>query len=224
MSETLEAGRELTSAAVYRLARQTVAKQTVEPEPFAPDVDGEVIGDLGQLTGRTFRTIYADPPWPYGNQGTRASTDNHYPTMSVEDIAAMPVEALAADDAHLHLWTTNSFLPRAFEVIEAWGFEYKSCFVWVKPQMGIGNYWRVSHEFLLLGVRGDAKSFRTHDQKSWAAFDRTRHSAKPEEVRHAIEVVSQGPYLELFGRKPIQGWTVYGNQITAGGGSLFAKH
>ena len=93
--------------------------------------------------GSRFSTIYADPPWKYDNQGTRAATDNHYPTLTVEQIAAEPVAELAADNCHLHLWTTNGFLPAAFYVIEAWGFEYKSMFVWVKPTLGIGNYYRL---------------------------------------------------------------------------------
>jgi N6-adenosine-specific RNA methylase IME4 len=170
------------------------------------------VTDLELLGGREFGTVYADPPWLYGNQGTRASTGNHYSGMTVDDICALPVEAAVAENAHLHLWTTNGFLAASMRVIEAWGFEYKSCFVWVKPQMGIGNYWRVSHEFMLLGVRGTAP-FRNRSLMSWGQFDRTRHSAKPEAVRAQIESASPGPYLELFGRRPATGWTVWGNEI-----------
>ncbi len=224
VAETREARKELTSVSVYRLGKKFKAKDTTAVQEFDVTSGGEVVSDLADLAGRKFGCIYADPPWSYGNQGTRAATDNHYATMAVEDIAAMPIGELAAADAHLHLWTTNAFLPRAFEIIDAWGFEYKSCFVWVKPQMGIGNYWRVSHEFLLLGVRGNAKSFQVHDKKSWSEIDRTKHSAKPEQVRHMIEAVSLGPYLELFGRSSIQGWTVYGNQVDADGERLFAKN
>lgn len=174
---------------------------------------GPVTNDLATLAGQKFGTIYADPPWAYGNQGTRASTDNHYGTMTVDDLCAMPVEEIVAADAHLHLWTTNSFLPDSFRLMAAWGFEYRSCFVWVKPQLGIGNYWRVSHEFLLLGIRGDAKRFNEHSHKSWDTFDRTRHSSKPEQIRVIIERVSPGPFLELFGRFSVPGWTVFGNQV-----------
>jgi N6-adenosine-specific RNA methylase IME4 len=78
--------------------------------------------------------------------------------------------------------------------------------------MGIGNYWRVSHELLLLGVRGRCP-FEDRSRKSWLQADRTEHSRKPREVREAIEKVSPGPYLELYGRERIHGWTVYGNQI-----------
>lgn len=172
------------------------------------------VGDLESLgaCGQKFGTIYADPPWVYGNQATRASTGNHYDGLSVDDICALPVKALAADVAHLHLWTTNGFLFDAKRVMEAWGFEYRSCFVWVKPQMGIGNYWRVSHEFMLLGIRG-SQTFLDKSLMSWGRFNRSQHSAKPEEIRQMVERASLGPRLELFGRRAVDGWTVWGNQI-----------
>lgn len=187
-------------------------------EPLSDDceaVQGDVAESLAAKSGRKFGCVYADPPWQYGNQSTRASTDNHYDTMTIADLKALPVASVVADDAHLHLWTTNAFLRDSFDVIEAWGFEYRSVFVWVKPQMGIGNYWRVSHEFLLTAIRGDSKRFNDRSLMSWLQADRTKHSAKPEAVRGFIERASPGPYLELFGRKPVGGWTVLGNQIDA---------
>jgi N6-adenosine-specific RNA methylase IME4 len=123
------------------------------------------------------------------------------------------VKALAADASHLHLWTTNAFLRDAFGVMEAWGFDYKSVFVWVKPKMGIGNYWRVSHEFMLLGIRGKPE-FRRRDCMSWGQFDRTAHSKKPRDVRRLVEAVSHGPYLELYGRETVPNWRVYGNEVS----------
>ena len=78
--------------------------------------------------------------------------------------------------------------------------------------MGIGNYWRVSHEFLLLGVKGGLV-FADHGQMSWLRHDRIGHSRKPEQVRRIIEKVSPGPYLELFGRRTADNWTVWGNEI-----------
>ena len=175
--------------------------------------DCEMTGDLETLRGRKFGTIYADPPWAYGNQGTRAATGNHYGTMSIADICGLPVADLAADSAHLHLWTTNAFLRESFEVIEAWGFEYKSCAVWCKPQMGIGNYVRVSHEFLMIAVKGDCKSFKKKNVMSWFEHNRTKHSAKPDYWRRVIEENSPEPRLELFGREQVPGWTIFGNQI-----------
>lgn len=162
--------------------------------------------------GRRFGCVYADPPWVYDNQRTRAATSNHYAGLSVEEIAAMPVASLAAENAHLWLWTTNAFLFSCPAIIEAWGFEFRSTYVWCKPIMGLGNYLRCSHEILLFAIRGSAP-FGMRDQKSWGVFDRGEHSAKPEQVRHLVERASPGPYLELFGRRAVEGWTVYGNEV-----------
>lgn len=205
---------EPTTAALVKLARQLAAQNPSAPEG-EPETNTTTALEALSASGRKFGTIYADPPWKYGNQGTRAATNNHYGTMSVDEIAALPIADLAADDAHLHLWTTNAFLFDAKAIIEAWGFEYKSCLVWVKPQMGIGNYWRVSHEFLLLGVRGRCP-FGARDLMSWVHAERNKHSAKPGTVRAMIERASPAPRLELFGRHVAQGWTVWGNEIARG--------
>lgn len=172
-----------------------------------------IVSRLEELGDQKFGCVYADPPWQYGNQGTRAATNSHYQTLTVSQLCIWPVKEYVADDAHLHLWTTNAFLPESFQLIKAWGFEYRSCFVWAKPQLGIGNYWRVSHEFLLLGIRGNAKRFRVRNLRSWQEFKRRKHSAKPEKIRDYIEAASPGPYLELFGRKSVSGWTVLGNDV-----------
>jgi N6-adenosine-specific RNA methylase IME4 len=161
-----------------------------------------IVRELGVLAdmGVTFPTIYADPPWPYANRVARGAAEKHYRTMTLKAIRDEPVRFLAADEAHLHLWTTNAFLREAFDVMRAWGFRYKSCLVWIKPQLGMGNYWRVSHEFLLLGVRGGLL-FRDRTCRSWLLARRTLHSRKPFAFRELIERVSPGPYLELYGRE-----------------------
>lgn len=174
------------------------------------------ISDLNVLTttDKKFGTIYADPPWQYSNQATRASTDNHYSTMAIDEIINLPIADLTAEKAHLHLWTTNAFLFECPAILKAWGFEYKSMFVWVKPQMGLGNYWRLAHEYLVLGVKGKERfGFKNENFKSWLEFERLKHSAKPEIIAQMIEKVSPGPYLELFGRKTRENWTVWGNEI-----------
>ena len=174
------------------------------------------VRDLGTLLAQDakFPTIYADPPWPYSNTAARGAAENHYRTLTLDTICNEPIKQLGAEKAHLHLWTTNAFLREAFDVIRAWGFQYKSCLVWIKPQLGMGNYWRVSHEYLLLGVRGGLP-FRDRTCRSWLSAPRTVHSRKPFAVRALIERVSPGPYLELYGREdhPNSGWTVYGNQV-----------
>lgn len=170
------------------------------------------VTSLSDFGNQKFACIYADPPWAYSNQATRASTDNHYSTMTVEQICALPIKDLAAPQAHLHLWTTNAFLFECPKIFEAWGFEFKSSFVWVKPQIGMGNYWRNSHEFLLLGVRGFLTA-QARDLISWVECKRGEHSAKPDQVRGFVERLSPGPRLELFGRRPVDGWSVFGNEI-----------
>lgn len=214
IADATESGRELTTAAALKFAKQ----QAASGAPGAAAVFGETgtVQTLDELvaSGEKFSTIYADPPWQYGNQATRASTDNHYATLSMDELMDMgeQVKELAENDAHLWLWTTTSFLPDAIPLMAAWGFKYKTNMVWVKPQMGIGNYLRVSHEHLLLGVRG-ALTTAANDQMSWVSADRTEHSAKPAEFRRIVERLSPGPYLELFGRQEIDGWKVFGNQI-----------
>lgn len=185
------------------------AVQGALPRPAIVTTLAELVAE-----GRQFRTIYADPPWDYQNRASRGAARRHYATMTLDEICAEPVAQLSADDAHLHLWTTNGFLEAAFAVLTAWGFCYKSCFVWAKPQLGAGNYWRVSHEFLLLGVRGRLP-FADHSQRSWLEAPRTAHSRKPDRIRWLVEQVSPPPYLELYGRqcRPDSKWTVYGNRV-----------
>jgi N6-adenosine-specific RNA methylase IME4 len=206
-----ETGREITTSGLLKLANVEAPKNGARP------AHGEtgICTDLSELVGRgeKFGTIYADPPWRYQNQGTRASTGNHYAgDMSVDEICAMPIAQLCAEKCHLHLWTTNAFLFECPKIFEAWGFEFKSSFVWVKPQMGIGNYWRNSHEIMLLAVKGGQTALNK-GQMSWLQCSRGKHSAKPDAVRHSIEKLSPGPFLELFGRKKVDGWTVFGNQV-----------
>lgn len=182
---------------------------------IVPDADKMcATGDLEALIdlGMKFQVIYADPPWAYDNQATRAATDNHYPTMSLEELAELPIAKLAGENCRLYLWTTEGFLEASFDLMRAWGFEPKSGMVWCKRQMGIGNYVRLAHEHLRIGVRGKTET-RDKGVISWLQTDRTRHSAKPEDFRRLIERLSPGPYLELFGRRTAHGWTVWGNEI-----------
>jgi N6-adenosine-specific RNA methylase IME4 len=180
---------------------------------------GYLVTDLSVLTRRgcKFCCIYADPPWHY-DRSPRGAASHHYSTMTVEEIAALPIAALAGEVCHLHLWTTHSLLFDAKRVMDAWGFAYKGVFVWVKPhhQMGTGYYWRGAAEFLLLGVKGE-QTFLDRSIPNWVCLDRTEHSEKPEKIRSLVERASPGPYLELFGRRAVQGgWVVFGNEISRG--------
>jgi N6-adenosine-specific RNA methylase IME4 len=190
----------VTFADAYAKAKQ---KQPPDHDPV----------DLAPAMG-TYRTLVVDPPWQYDNRGTRGAAEDHYPTERLEWLAAM--ELPADDDAHLYLWTTNAFLRDAFDLVEEWGFTYKAHLAWVKPQMGMGNYFRISHEHVLFGIRGKLKTLR-RDAVSWFEAPRGRHSAKPDAFYQLVESCSPGPYIDLFNRdggklfrRP--GWDAWGNE------------
>lgn len=179
-----------------------------EPKRYVETGTLECLEDSGP-----FSTVYADPPWQYGNQGTRAATNNHYPTMDIGDICELPVKDIVSDKALLFVWTTNGFLEQTLtEVIPAWGFTFKSSMVWVKPQMGIGNYVRNAHEFLLIANRGGLLP-NGRNQISWIQADRKSHSEKPDAFRKVVEDIAPSPRIELFSRREMPGWTSWGNQV-----------
>lgn len=160
---------------------------------------------------KKYRTILADPPWDVEQQGARGA-EQHYPLMTLECIAAMPVADLAAGDAHLWLWVTNATLRAGYDIAEAWGFTVRSPLTWVKFRLGLGNYLRNSTEHLLFATRGHAPvQFRA--QPTWINAPVTHHSAKPHEQYALIERISPGPYLELFARRRQPGWDAWGNEI-----------
>jgi N6-adenosine-specific RNA methylase IME4 len=160
-----------------------------------------------------FATIVADPPWQYDNTSTRGAAEDHYPTMPLDAICAIPVSDWAADESHLYLWTTNGFLREAFDVMDAWGFTYKTTLVWVKPQIGMGNYFRSSAEYVLFGVRGGLRT-RDSNQPNWFEAKRGRHSKKPGKFFDLVELVSYPRYLEMFARQRRLNpdWDYWGNE------------
>ena len=179
--------------------------------------------------GAKFGTIYADPPWSfrvYSGKGKSRSAERHYDTMSLDDMknpAILPVERLAADDCALFMWAVMPQLPEAMELIQAWGFEYKTCaFTWVKTYpgrplslaVGMGYWTRSNAELCLLATRGKPKRLNK-DVQQIIMSARGAHSAKPEIAAERIERLVGGPYLEMFGRWERKGWTVWGNGIEA---------
>lgn len=165
------------------------------------------------LVGKVERygTILADPPWDHQQKGTRGA-QRHYSLMRTEEIAALPVARLAAESAHLWLWVTNASLWAGKQVMEAWGFTYRSILTWVKFRLGLGQYLRNQSEHVLLGTRGRAP-VRFRAQGSWFYAPVQEHSHKPEEQYAIIERLSPGPYLELFARRRRPGWDVWGNEV-----------
>jgi len=164
-------------------------------------------------TGPKYRTILIDPPWSK-NQGGNYGAVTHYDVMSTEEIADIPVSDLLEANAHIYLWATASTLPDALEVMKHYGGNYKSVFVWLKTKLGLGRYFRNANEFLLLGVKGK-KAGNCNTQISWGIYPLQGHSHKPEEVYDIIERMSDGPYLELFARRPRHGWDAWGNEIAS---------
>jgi N6-adenosine-specific RNA methylase IME4 len=169
----------------------------------APAVLGRAAGADGlkdpERAG-SYATVVADPPWRYDNVATRNAAERQYETMDMAELKRLPLYRWAAAQAHLYLWTTANFLPRAFSLLEAWGFTYVTNLVWVKPQMGLGNYFRVSHEHVLFGRRGKLRT-RSRSLGSVFTADRTRHSAKPDSFYDLVEQASFPPYLEMFARR-----------------------
>lgn len=160
-----------------------------------------------------FQTIVIDPPWDWGDEGDvnqfgRAKPEYH--TMPIDEIAAMPIPKIADDNCHLYLWVTNRSLPKAFRLIEAWGFRYITCLTWVKPSIGMGNYFRGSTEQVLFAVKGSQPLKRRDVGTHFEAPRGDRHSAKPDEFYKLVESCSYAPYIDIFGRKGREGWSVWG--------------
>lgn len=189
------------------------------------------------LPAGPFGTILADPPWQYRPtpKTTTASPDDRfrsaedqYATMTMGEIAGLPVREIAADNAHLYLWTTaprlvgdrndNSVTP--FDILDAWGFRYATTLVWHKTGApGMGWYFRGDAEFVLFGVRGKCPIPPALRRSNVFVAPKSRHSRKPEAVMDAIELVSPARRLELFARRHRLGWVAWGEGVSPNDGS-----
>jgi N6-adenosine-specific RNA methylase IME4 len=167
------------------------------------------------LPSGKYRVLYADPPWSYGNTQPDYHPEqrDHYPVMSLEELCAMPIKDIAMDNAVLFLWVTSPILEESFQLIKAWGFQYKASFVWDKVKHNMGHYNSVRHEFLLICTRGSCQPDVRKLFDSVVSEERTEHSRKPELFYKIIETLyTSGPYLELFARYKRDGWAAYGNE------------
>jgi len=179
----------------------------------------KVIEGRAVLEGR-FRVIYADPPWIYGNRPPSGrGAQDHYHGLTIEKLCALPVEAHSTPDAVLFMWVTAPMLyevPGPREVMLAWGFKPKTGIVWDKVNHVFGNYVSVRHEHLLIGTRGRCLPDRPTPMPDSVQTERQEgeHSSKPESFRRMIETLYDGPYLEMFGRTLVDGWTVFGDDAT----------
>lgn len=172
-----------------------------------------------------FGTILADPPWEFQNSTGKVAPKHkrlkRYETMSLEEIKLMPVSRLSANKSHLYLWVPNAFIKEGIEVMEEWGFKYKTNIVWHKIRKdggpdgrGVGFYFRNTTELVLFGVKG-TKVRTLKPGRTQVNIIRTRkreHSRKPDELYKIIEKCSWGPFLELFARGKRKGWTSWGDQ------------
>jgi N6-adenosine-specific RNA methylase IME4 len=159
-----------------------------------------------------FNVIYADPPWQYSNSGFEMSAENKYPTMSIDDMIDQ-VQFKTSENAVLFLWVTNPLLLESFELISAWGFEYKTNFVWIKDRHTAGFYVFGQHELLLICVKGSGM-LPEEKHKSIINGLNDVHSKKPHLVYDVIEsMYPNHKYLELFARNKREGWKSYGNEL-----------
>ena len=193
----------------------TQAKREVKKE--------QISQSLPTLPTGKYRVIYADPPWKYHDEMTinpdsedYGPADAHYPQMTIAELCEMPIKNLAEDNAVLFLWTTSPLLESSFKVIKAWGFQYKTSFVWDKIKHNMGHYNSVRHEFLLLCTLGSCTPDINKLFPSVQRVERSKkHSEKPREFRTIIETLyTSGERLELFARTRHEGWTSYGNELS----------
>lgn len=188
---------------------------SAEPNP-AEDLSAKVRGP--------FSTILADPPWQFQNRTGKVAPEHRrllrYPTMELKEIMELPVAKLAAAKSHLYLWVPNALLLEGLQVMEAWGFTYKTNMVWYKVRKdggpdgrGVGFYFRNVTELVLFGVRGSMRTLRPgRTQVNILSTRKREHSRKPDELHDIIEQCSPGPYLELFARFARTGWDQWGNE------------
>lgn len=171
-----------------------------------------------------FSTILADPPWKFDNRTGKIAPEHkrlyRYQTMTNEDIINLPVKEIAADKAHLYLWVPNALVSLGLQVMESWGFTYKTNLIWYKvrkdggpDRRGVGFYFRNVTEMVLFGVRGRIRTLKPGRTMPNLFFSMKReHSRKPEELYPIIEACSPDPYIELFNRVPRDGWVCWGDQ------------
>jgi N6-adenosine-specific RNA methylase IME4 len=211
------------------LARNTARRNLTDrfiPADAPSAASNGVAGEVVSPSPHHYRVIYADPPWSfitYSHKGKGRSAEAHYDCMGFDEIEAMPVTDWAAGDCALFLWTTDPLLPRALQVIAAWGFFYKTvAFTWVKTTKGgtgfpIGcGYWtRANPELCLLATRGRPQRF-SRSVRQLILSPRRAHSQKPEQVYESIESLVPGPYLELFARTRRPGWASWGQEAETG--------
>lgn len=189
------------------------------------DIQSAAQDFLEHIKNRNYGTILADPPWQFKNRTGKVAPEHkrlrRYATLSLQEIKEIPVSIVAAKKSHLYLWVPNALLKEGLEVMEAWGFQYKTNIIWHKVRKdggpdgrGVGFYFRNTTEMVLFGVRGQLRTLAPGRRQVNIIFSRKReHSRKPDELYDIIEACSPGPYLELFARGKREGWDQWGNEV-----------
>ena len=200
IQEVKKSNEELTTVGIIKLARFLELKERNDNLKVEP------------LPRGIFNVIYADPAWEYSNSGFEMSAEKKYPTMSIEKLKELEVINLGAENSIMFMWATNPLLKDAIGVMESWGFEYKTNFVWIKKKHTAGFYVFGQHELLLIGVKGSM--LPTGDKpKSIIQGDNSIHSKKPEIVYSIIESMFPNmKYVELFARNKRKNWESWGNE------------
>ena len=200
IQQTKNNSNELTSSRILQKARRFVAKD----KPESPPIEGK------------YKVIYADPPWKYNDSGLDdyGHAERHYPPLTIQELCELKIKDLAEDNSILFLWVTSPLLEDSFQVINAWGFKYKSSFVWDKVKHNFGHYNSVRHEFLLICTKGNCTPEVQKLFDSVQSIERTsKHSEKPEEFREIIDTLyPSGNRIELFSRTQADGWEMWGNE------------
>jgi N6-adenosine-specific RNA methylase IME4 len=180
------------------------------------EIDRENLPTPEPLKGK-YRVFYADPPWNYGDKQDTTllgGAEKHYSTMTIQKLCELPIKQLTEKNAVLFIWVTSPLLDECFEVITAWGFEYKTSFVWDKIKHNMGHYNSVRHELLLVCTKGSCLPDVKKLDDSVYSEERTEHSKKPEYFRTLIDkIYPNGNRIELFAREKINGWDVWGNEV-----------
>lgn len=217
VQEYKEERKEISTAAILREVKEIQRERSEERRTDRITKIAEIaMASIDSLTnvGR-YPLIYADPPWRYDfSKDDADQIENHYPTMTLEEICALPVAEASTDDCALFLWTTSPKLEEAFAALKAWGFTYRTCAIWDKTWIGPGYYFRQRHELLLVATKGNLPSpLPANRPDSIFTEKRTRHSRKPEIAYQLIEqMYPELPKLELFARSARAGWTAWGNE------------
>ena len=183
------------------------------------------LDDLAARHPNHYSTVLIDPPWRFANRTGKMAPEHRrlsrYSTMTVEEMKELPVPKLVAPQSHLYLWCPNALLAEGLDLMQGWGFTYKTNLVWYKIRKdggpdgrGVGFYFRNVTELILFGVRGSMRTLPPgRRQTNIIATRKREHSKKPAEQYQLIQDCSPGPYLELFARERAPGWDSWGDEV-----------